>query len=197
MIQLAHPVETEADRAFRRGKFGMLLFFASLSMLFGALLVGLFVLRQRDGFWRSSDMAGLPWELWVSTALLAFGSYQLWRAQRAAIVNEREALFGAVRLATFALLFFLVAQASGWVEMTLAGLPLHTQNLYSFSFYSLTALHAAHVIGGFVPLRNVWRAAREKRYGPDRHAGLTYCAMYWHYLGGVWLVILICLYALA
>jgi cytochrome c oxidase subunit 3 len=197
MIQLVHHIETEEERAFRRGKFGLAIFFASLSMLFGGLIVGLFVLRAREETWRPADLRGLPWELWVSTALLAVGSWQLWRAQRAAAAGDRATLFAHVRRATCALLLFLVAQAAGWVDLSLAGFAPATRNLYTFSFYALTLLHALHVVGGFVPLQRVWVGAREQRYGAGRHAGLTYCAMYWHYLGCVWIAILVSLHALA
>jgi cytochrome c oxidase subunit 3 len=197
MIQLVHHIETEEERAFRRGKLGMAIFFVSLSMLFGGFLVGLFVLRSREASWRPPGMGGLPWELWLSTALLAVGSWQLWRAQQAAARGRREAVFEPVRRASWALGLFLIAQAAGWLELSLSGFAPVTRNLYTFSFYALTLLHALHVLGGFVPLRAVWIGARELRYGASRHAGLTYCAMYWHYLGGVWLAILVSLHVLA
>ncbi|MBK9387928.1 MAG: heme-copper oxidase subunit III [Planctomycetes bacterium] len=197
MIQLIHRIETEEERAFRRGKLGMAIFFVSLSMLFGGFLVGLFVLRARVAEWRPPGLGGLPWELWISTALLAIGSWQLWLAQRAAAVSRRAEVFPAVRRATYALLAFLVAQAAGWIDLTLHGFAPATRNLYTFSFYALTLLHALHVLGGFFPLYRVWRVARELGYGAAHHAGLSYCAMYWHYLGCVWVAILVSLHALA
>jgi cytochrome c oxidase subunit 3 len=197
MIQLVHRIETEEERAFRRGKLGMAIFFVSLSMLFGGFLVGLFVLRARVADWRPPGLGGLPWELWVSTALLAIGSWQLWLAQRAAAGSKRAEVFPAVRRATYALLLFLVAQGAGWIDLTLHGFAPATRNLYTFSFYALTLLHALHVLGGFFPLYRVWQVARAQGYGAARHAGLTYCAMYWHYLGCVWLAILVSLHALA
>jgi cytochrome c oxidase subunit 3 len=197
MIQLVHRIETEEERAFRRGKLGMAIFFVSLSMLFGGFRVGLFVLRARESEWRPPLLRGLPWELWVSTALLALGSWQLWSAQRAAAESRRDEVFSPVKRATLSLLLFLLAQSAGWIDLSLRGFAPFTRNLYTFSFYALTLLHALHVMGGFFPLYRVWKVARAQGYNAARHAGLTYCAMYWHYLGCVWVVILVSLHVLA
>ena len=54
-------------------------------------------------------------------------------------------------------------------------------------FIILTVLHAAHIIGGFVPL--IWCLANtlRRRYTPQRHDGVVWCAWYWHFLDGVWM----------
>jgi cytochrome c oxidase subunit 3 len=61
-------------------------------------------------------------------------------------------------------------------------------NLYGFTFYMLTGLHAAHVIGGLALLAIVTVRAFCGRYSANAHAGVLYSTMYWHFLDGVWLV---------
>jgi cytochrome c oxidase subunit 3 len=92
-------------------------------------------------------------------------------------------------VATSALaLGFLGAQLLAWRELLAQNLG-PTDNLYGWTFYVLTAIHAAHVLGGLPPLAiTTWRASRGF-YGPADHRGITYCAMYWHFLDGVWIVL--------
>jgi cytochrome c oxidase subunit 3 len=62
--------------------------------------------------------------------------------------------------------------------------------LFAFTFYLLTGLHAAHVLGGFVPLGIVLHRAGEREYSSSRYDGVRFCVWYWHYLGVIWLVLL-------
>jgi heme/copper-type cytochrome/quinol oxidase subunit 3 len=97
----------------------------------------------------------------------------------------------AARLAGVALLLgvgFLGMQAWAWIDLWRA--QLHVQdNLYAWSFYVLTGLHAAHVIGGLPPLMLVWWRARNGRYSAAHPEGAVYCAMYWHFLDAVWMAL--------
>ncbi len=52
----------------------------------------------------------------------------------------------------------------------------------------LIALHAAHVIGGLIPLGVVTGRSLRGAYHAGRHAGVRYVATYWHFLDAVWLI---------
>ncbi|MCZ6542722.1 MAG: cytochrome c oxidase subunit 3, partial [Planctomycetota bacterium] len=56
-------------------------------------------------------------------------------------------------------------------------------------FYVLTGVHALHVIGGLIPLAAVTIRSFRNRYSSTDHAAVRYCAMYWHFLDGVWIVL--------
>ena len=60
-------------------------------------------------------------------------------------------------------------------------------NLWAWTFYVLTALHALHVLGGILPMAVVTRNALQHRYTPENHRGVTYVGMYWHFLDVAWL----------
>ncbi|HET9929853.1 MAG TPA: cytochrome c oxidase subunit 3, partial [Polyangiaceae bacterium] len=62
-----------------------------------------------------------------------------------------------------------------------------------YTFYVLTGLHAAHVVGGFVPAGIVFARARRREYSSSRHEGVLLCTQYWHYLGVVWLALFLVL----
>jgi len=76
-----------------------------------------------------------------------------------------------------------------WAQLAAAS-ELPQNNLYLFGVYVLSFLHVLHVVGGLVPL--VWVALRSRRggYTAEDHEGVTLAAMYWHFLGVVWLGIL-------
>lgn len=60
-------------------------------------------------------------------------------------------------------------------------------------FIVLTSLHAIHVVGGLVSMGIVVRHADAGRYTASAHAGLGFARAYWHFLGVVWLALLITL----
>jgi heme/copper-type cytochrome/quinol oxidase subunit 3 len=170
-------------------RFGMWLFLASLAMLFGGCLVGFIVIRLRAPEWPPEGSPGLPTAFWMSTALLVIISLLLVAAKRA-VDGDRSAqltrLLGAASVLGVA---FVLSQVSGWVRMAAAS-QLPQNNLYLFGVYVLSFLHVLHVVGGLIPL--VWVALRSKsgRYTAEDHEGVTDVAMYWHFLGIVWLGIL-------
>jgi cytochrome c oxidase subunit 3 len=87
---------------------------------------------------------------------------------------------------------FLANQAWNWSSLVAANMTAKV-NLYGFTFYLLTGLHAAHVIGGLIPLGIVALRARAGRYSPAAYGGVEYTRMYWHFLGGVWIAMFVLL----
>ena len=171
---------------------GMWLFIASLTMLFGASFVGYLVIRMRAPVWPPPGSPALPAGLWISTALLVVLSLVLALAQRAARAGHWESL---ARMLTVALLFavaFLASQVGNWMRMASAD-ALPQQNLYLWGFYTLTFLHALHVLGGLVPLTLVTLRARRGRYTTTDHEGVDLVAIYWHFLSITWVAILVVL----
>jgi heme/copper-type cytochrome/quinol oxidase subunit 3 len=123
----------------------------------------------------------------VSTLALLVSSFTMQRAVAAGRSGDPRQ--GGMMVVTVLLaLAFLVMQGVAWAQLVRENLTI-TDNLYAWSFYVLTGLHAAHVIGGLPPMAiTTWRAMRG-RYGPDNHRGIVYCAMYWHFLDAVWIVL--------
>ena len=105
--------------------------------------------------------------------------------------NRLEELERWLLTAGGAALAFLVAQAINWRVMMSVDASLAKQTLYVFTFYMLTGLHAAHVLGGFIPLGIVLRKAHARQYSSSRYEGVRLCRRYWDYLGVIWLVLLV------
>lgn len=58
-------------------------------------------------------------------------------------------------------------------------------------FYTLTAAHFAHMAFGLLSLVVMALMALRKRYTPESHVGLWAGAVYWHFLGGLWVFLLL------
>jgi cytochrome c oxidase subunit 3 len=160
-----------------------------MSVLFGASLVAYLVTRFESTVWRTEDMPALPRGLFASTLMLVGLTAALHRAVAHARANRSESLLKSLWLGLAFAIAFLLGQAQNWRAMAPA---LHgpVQSHYPFTFYLLTGLHAAHVVGGFVPLGIVIARARGRRYTSSRHEGLSLCRQYWDYLFVVWVVLL-------
>jgi cytochrome c oxidase subunit 3 len=175
------------------GRFGMKLFLASLSMLFAAGMIGYLVVRLRSDSWPPKGAPELPMGLWISTLILLVSSGTIHRAVESARADRQRGLRFGLLATTVLGVAFLISQTLNWV--TLAAMNLTAgANLYAFTFYVLTGLHAAHVIGGVVLLTIVTIKAFRGRYTAGGHVGVVYASMYWHFLDVVWLVMFAVLY---
>jgi cytochrome c oxidase subunit 3 len=122
--------------------------------------------------------------------MIAGISFAMHRAVRDIRHNRGESLLRDLWLALAFALAFLLGQALNWRTMA-PGLYANVPHpLYPFTFYMLTGLHAAHVVGGFIPLGIVIGRARQHLYTSSEHEGVRLCRQYWDYLGVVWVVLL-------
>jgi cytochrome c oxidase subunit 3 len=130
----------------------------------------------------------VPFLLWPNTAVLIASSLALHRAQLAARDGSMDRARGALLLGGGLALLFLAGQLLAWRQLDAAGYFVAANPANSF-FYLLTAVHGLHVLGGLVALSRA--AARLwRRDDPDRvRLSVELCAIYWHFLLFVWLVL--------
>lgn len=165
-------------------KIGLGVFIVVASALF-ALFLSAYSMRMQMGDWRPLPAPAL---LWLNTLVLVLSSVALQWAQVAARRGQMESVrFGLLAAGAFSL-GFLTGQILAWRELTAAGYVL-TSNPANAFFYVLTAAHALHVLGGLVALGRttdkVWRGARMNQV----RLSVELCAIYWHFLLLVWLVL--------
>lgn len=175
------------------GRLGMILLLASLGMLFAASLAGYLVVRLESEAWPPAGMPPLPKVLWLSTGLLLLSSLTVHLARRASRDGRRGALQGWLLATALLALLFLAFQGLGWYRLAAAQAPPGA-NLWAFTFYMLTGLHALHVIGGLLPLGIVTGLSLAGVSGPARAGGVASLALYWHFLDVVWLILFAVLY---
>ena len=187
MKQTDTPFDDPKAR-FQAGLFGMWLFLVALGVLFVSVILGYVVVRVDNGSDFIPEGAPPPPALLlVSTALLILSSVTMQGAVRAGRKGDpRQGLRMAFTVALA--LGFLALQAIAWWQLARESM-LPADSLYAWTFYVLTALHALHVLGGLPPMLIVTVRALRMGYGPSDHRGLVYCAMYWHFLDAVWIVL--------
>ena len=173
----------------RLGELGMALFLVSLTSLFLAALLGYVIIRLRSP--APAGAIEMPATLWGSTGLILLASLLFQRARRAIELERPRALRVRLAGAAGASLAFLLVQlpSLAWLleshrhAVAESGLHLHGLAL------CLLGLHAAHILGGLIPLGVVLNHALRGRYDHEHHPGVIYCTMYSHFLGVVWLVL--------
>lgn len=144
---------------------------AIVGMLFVGF-TGAYLVRRTGADWRPAPLPGL---LWWNTAVLVASSVALELGRRG---RGRPALDAALVLGGL----FLVGQLAAWRRLRDAGFDLGTQAHASF-LYTLSAVHGVHLASGLVALL----------VGRRRPLALPFCAYYWHFLGGVWVYVLLVL----
>jgi cytochrome c oxidase subunit III len=161
-------------------------------MSFAAFTSALFV-RQGSGDWIH---VVVPRLLYVNTGMLLLSSITLEMARRA-FMNSSALDIGALRNDTLrwlgiTLVFgfaFVMGQYMVWRQLQAQGLYLATSSNSSF-LYVLTAAHALHVLGGITGL--VRLAARlTPRQITLRKSSFANTAIYWHFMGVLWLYLLL------
>jgi cytochrome c oxidase subunit 3 len=102
---------------------------------------------------------------------------------------------GAWLLATVLLgAVFLAGTAAEWSRLiTQEGLTVGT-NLFGTTFYALVGLHASHVVVGLVMLALITVFAWSRALGPAHAERVELVSWYWHFVDGVWGVVLTVVY---
>ncbi len=90
---------------------------------------------------------------------------------------------------------FLALQTFNWLEFFNAIQKVTiVEGPYKAMFFVLTGLHAAHVVGGLIPLSIVLHNAKAGRYSRNFHPGVRYVTIYWHFLDVIWIVLFLLIY---
>jgi len=88
---------------------------------------------------------------------------------------------------------FLAGQAVAWLQLKAAGVYVSTNPSSSF-FYVLTAAHAFHLLGGVSALLYVDVQAWRLRLGPAKRTAIDVTAIFWHFLDGLWVYLMLLFY---
>ena len=164
---------------------GLGVFLAVVSSLF-ALFISAYFMRMQVADWVQMPA---PKVLWFNTGVLILSSVALQYAQVAARRGRMEGVRDGLIAGGFFAYTFLVGQLLAWQQLKAAGYFLAANPANSF-FYLLTGLHGLHLLGGLVALvltidKVLWRGCE---LGQVR-LSVKLCAVYWHYLLLLWLVL--------
>lgn len=162
----------------------------SITMLFFGL-VSAYSGRRGGMDWGA---VAAPPALWVGTAAILGSSVSL-EAARRALARGAQRSFVAQLLGVAALgIAFLAAQISAWRALADAGVFL-ASSPHSSYLYLFTGVHGAHLAGGLIALGVVLSQGRQGAYDARHRGGVDAFAIYWHFLGVLWLTLFAVLFA--
>lgn len=205
-MDIPYTISPRADTGVYNAKLGVWLFLASEVMLFGGLFSAYIFLRIGSPVWpgmihgeeftHASQVLNVPLATlntmiligssvtmvlsWASLLLGRFDRYRLW--------------MGLTILAGFA---FLVVKAFEYGAKFQHGL-LPAESTFLAIYFTLTGLHAIHVIGGIIVNAYFWGpGARLWRTKPAQFTNRVEVAgLYWHFVDLVWIFLFPTIYLL-
>src|ERR1700682_4460289 len=183
------------DRSPEPARTGIWIALATITMSFAAFTSALIVRQGSATDWQHIT---LPRVLYFNTLILLASSVTLEVSRRRVAAYMRGITSDAARptgwlYATLLLgMVFVAGQYAAWLRLKSEGLYLATSPTSSF-FYVLTAVHALHVLGGLGGLVNVIQ--KLSRSVPTlRRSTIDATSYYWHFMGILWLYLLLLLW---
>ncbi len=170
-------------------RLAVVIFCGSVVMLFSGILSALVILRKESGVWPPSGAPTLVRDLWVSTSIIVLSSLAGFWAMRAAKPEHRDQFVTRIGI-TWALGFgFCISQVLVWRSLSEAGVVLENSANFTALFFTITALHVAHVMGGMFFMGKCFVGGRAGLDFRDLKASCGNCMLYWHFVGVVWLIL--------
>ena len=163
---------------------------AASTMVFAAFTSAFVVRRGLSDDWVSTPK---PPILFVNTGVLLASSVLLEIARRTLHKGARARFNTWWSAGTLMGILFLVGQAFAWRQLKDAGVFVATNPSSSF-FYVLTACHAFHLLGGITALVYVDVQALRLSLGPAKRTAIDISAIFWHFLDGLWIYLMILFY---
>jgi len=169
-------------------KFALAVACASILMMFSAF-TSAYIVRQAAGNWIEFQLPSL---FFISTGIILLSSFTLQFSYRS-FLKGKEQLYKGLLLTSLGLgLLFVVMQYQGWLGMMEMGVPLKTNPSGDF-IYVISAVHAAHVIGGIAALVIAILHAFTLKFKvtPARKLRFELTFIYWHFVGFLWLYLIV------
>jgi len=197
MDTIPFTVQPREDTGLFNAKLGIWIFLASEVMLFGGLFSSYVLLRIGSITWPlGSDVLNVPLGA-LNTIILISSSVTMvlsWAALKEKNLNKfRFNLWATILLA----LAFMVVKSFEYGAKFSHGI-FPKESTYFAIYFTLTGLHAFHVLGGVVvnsyllgPGTKMWKTDPERFVNRIEVAGL-----YWHFVDLVWIFLFPILYLL-
>ena len=170
---------------------------AAITMTFAAFTSALIVRQGGAADWHHFT---LPPVLYLNTLVIIASSVTLEIARRRIATfmgglkgGDQDGVASPARwlyVTLFLGLLFVAGQTFAWMQLRAQGFGIATNVSYSF-FYVLTVAHALHVFGG---LGGLVRVIGKLHKSVLRRSTLDAASRYWHFMGVLWLYLLLLLW---
>ena len=158
-------------------------FLGVVAVLFALFFVAYYIRMELDD-WRPMPESPV---LWLNTFLLFLSSVVLQWTSLMVSKEQRNKVKIGLLLGAVTTLGFIFGQINVWQEMSANGYIMYNNPANAF-FYVLTGIHGLHLLGGLW----VWTWACFKVWSGKEiitiKLSVELCAVYWHFLLIVWLV---------
>ena len=196
-MHIPYTTEVRPDTGLTNPKLGIWLFLASEVMLFGSLFSSYALLRSGAESWPDqSAVVSVPLAT-LNTVILISSSVTMvlaWASLKAERLGRFRLFMGVTLLLGAA---FLVVKTVEYADKFAHGLFPAGSNFLAL-YFTMTGVHAIHVIGGLVVNGFLWGpGARMWRGDPVRFTNRVEVAgIYWHFVDVVWIFLFPVLYLL-
>jgi heme/copper-type cytochrome/quinol oxidase subunit 3 len=197
MDAIPYTVELRQDTGLYNAKFGIWLFLASEVMLFGALFSTYVLLRVGAAEWPlGASLLSVPIGAFNTVVLIASSVTMVmsWVALKDKHFGKFKLFLGLTIL--LALTFLVVKGFEYNTKFAHHSFP--KTSTFLAIYFTLTGLHALHIIGGLIvnsyfwgPGSKMWKSEPERFTNRIEVAGL-----YWHFVDLVWIFLFPVLYLL-
>ena len=161
----------------------------SIIMLFAGFTSG-YVVSHSNGEWLYFE---IPSAFYISTILIILSSISLIFA----FFSAKKNLLGNVKIGLGATLLlglaFIYYQFQGYGALVNANVYFTgpTANSAGSYFYIITGLHLMHLVGGIIAAIVTFINSIREKYTAQNNLGLQVFSIYWHFLGVLWVYLLI------
>ena len=158
-------------------------------MLFLALTVVMLFRALGSHDWVHTAVPPL---LYFNTAILVASSFTLEHSKRALRREAESQFIRWLHITTGLGIAFILGQLIAWRQLAAHGIYIATNPSSSF-LYLLTAAHGLHLLGGILALLYLVFRARSIFSNPRKRIAVDITAIYWHFMDGLWIYLLVLL----
>jgi len=197
--QVSVLTNKEAAREDDLNSLGMWLFLASEVMFFGALFTGYIVYRYTypETFSEASRFLDLPYGA-LNTAILLTSSLTVALAVDSAQRSLKRSLVFFLLITILLGCVFLGIKGLEYVhkieqglfpagDFTYPGTNPDEARLFFSLYFTMTGLHAVHMIGGILVMAIIAFLALRRHFSEKYYAPVELLALYWHFVDIVWI----------
>lgn len=196
-MQIPYTVEARPDTGLYNAKFGVWIFLASEVMLFGALFSSLVLLRTGAESWpNAQEILNVPLATLNTMVLIASSVTMVmsWAALKMGNLSRYRLWMGLTILCALGFMVIKAIEYGSKFEHHL----YPANNNFLAIYFTMTGLHALHVIGGLIVNSYLWGpGAKMWKSDPERFTNRVEVAgLYWHFVDLVWIFLFPTLYLL-
>lgn len=185
-MSMTSDMAMEQRKRIHPTKFTLWVALGSIIMMFAGLTSAYIVKRSQPN-WSTFEM---PVLFWYSTAVILVSSLTMQMALRSFKQRERMKYRGLLTLTVLLGIAFIVMQWFGFSQIWASGITFAGAGGGQF-LYIIAGLHAIHVIGGLIALAIMFFKAVSTKSRNYNSVPVEVMATYWHFVGALWIYLMV------